>query len=282
MIVGTWSTRLPAFGELAQSSHDWAIVPSDLIDDVLVSDLVDDPTRSAAAEPVTAEVTARRRRRWGEHASLAAVALWSIGTFVALSRAITWKPGNAFDRAVVRRAGPLRGPISNVIARSITFFGAVPGAAGVSIAAVAMARKRPRLAWQVAVGALGGIAAELGFKRIFRRKRPTMLAHLEQVYSTSFPSGHAMAAASLYLTLAFVASRSPRLRARRSAMLAGGGGLAASVGATRVYLGVHWPTDVLGGLALGTAWACIAEAAFDLTGAERIEREALDRGLIER
>ena len=84
-----------------------------------------------------------------------------------------------------------------------------------------------------------------------------------------------MASSSLYLTLAFVASRSRRLRTRRAGMLASAGALASTIGATRVYLGVHWPTDVLGGLALGTAWACAAEAAFDLTGAERVERELI-------
>ncbi|HVH40819.1 MAG TPA: phosphatase PAP2 family protein, partial [Labilithrix sp.] len=100
--------------------------------------------------------------------------------------------------------------------------------------------------------------------------------------STAFPSGHAMASASLYLTLAFVASRSRRLRAWRSSLLAGAGTLATMVGATRVYLGVHWPTDVLGGLALGTAWACTTEATFDITGAERIEREAAEQETSER
>ena len=268
---------MPEPNVMACCSHRSAIVgSSDLIDDVLASDLVDDPSRSAAREPTAAVVTARRRRRWAEQASLAAVALGGIGAFLALSRAIGSEQGSAFDRAVVRKVGRVRGPMSNVIARAITFFGAASGAVGISVTttAAALARKRPRLASQIAVGALGGIAAELGFKRIFRRSRPTVLSHLEKVHSTSFPSGHSMAAASLYLTLAFVASRSPRLRARRSALLVGGSGLAAMVGATRVYLGVHWPTDVLGGLALGTAWASLTEAAFDLTGAERIEREA--------
>ena len=124
------------------------------------------------------------------------------------------------------------------------------------------------------LGALGGTIAELILKRFFRRERPRLLAHLENVTSTSFPSGHSMASSSLYVTLAFVASRSRRLRKRRAALLAGAGAFATLIGTTRVYLGVHWPTDVLGGLSLGTAWACAAEAAFDITGAERIEREA--------
>lgn len=247
----------------------------DLIDDALASDLVDDPTRSAQVEPRTAEVTARRRRVWGTQASLAAVALGSLGAFLGATRAITSKHGNAFDRSVIRRIGRARGPASNVIARVVTFFGAATGATAASVAAVVLTRRRPRVASQIAIGALGGITAELVIKRFFRRKRPTILAHLDRVHSTSFPSGHSMAAASLYLTLAFVAGRSPRLPLGRGALLGCGGALAALVGASRVYLGVHWPTDVLGGLALGTAWASITEAAFDLTAAERIEREAL-------
>ena len=117
-------------------------------------------------------------------------------------------------------------------------------------------------------GAVGGIIAELGVKHFFLRQRPTLLSHLEKVSSSSFPSGHAMASASLYLTLAFVAGREKK----RAGLLAGSGALALSVSASRVFLGVHWPTDVLGGFALGTAWACLTEAAFDLSAAEQLER----------
>jgi membrane-associated phospholipid phosphatase len=227
------------------------VVGSSVIDEVLDSDLVDDPRRHACDEPLRAAITAQRRRDWGDQAALEAVTLGAIGGFLGIARSMTGKHGSALDRAVVQAMGRARHPISNALVQGITFFGSV-------------------------AGAVGGAAAELGFKRFFRRKRPTLLAHLENVGSTSFPSGHSMAAASLFLTLAFVASRSRRLRERRAALLTGAGALAASVGATRVYLGVHWPSDVLGGLTLGTAWACVAEAIFDLTGADRVEREAAE------
>lgn len=242
---------------------------------VLASDLVDDPARSVRSEPIRAQITAARRRRWGKHASLAAVALGTAGGFLALARVIGRSQGSPFDHAVVRAVGRARRPVVNTLARSLTFFGGVVGATLVSSAAAYATRRTPRLAAQISVGALGGVLAELVIKRLFRRERPTLLAHLEDVSSTSFPSGHAMAAASIYLTLAFVSSRSPRLRGHRAALLAGGGSFAAAIAATRVYLGVHWPTDVLAGLALGTGWACLTEAGFDLAAVRHIEQVTL-------
>jgi len=244
-----------------------------VIDEVLRSDLVDDPTRAAAADPERVGRAARRRRKWSQDASLAALALGAVGGFLVLARVVS-RPGVLrFDRAVVREMGRARHPVSNAIVRGLTFFGSVGGAGGLSLAAVVLARHKPRLASQVAVGALGGLTAELGIKRFFRRQRPTLLEHLEVVTSTSFPSGHATAAASIYLTLAFVASRGRRFRAHRGALLGAAAVTATAIGASRVYLGVHWPTDVLSGLALGTAWACAAEAIYDATGADRVERE---------
>ena len=244
-----------------------------VIDEVLRSDLVDDPSRAAAADPERAARAARRRRQWSQDASLAAVALGAVGGFLILARIVSRETVLPFDRAVVRTMGRARTPVSNALVRGLTFFGSVPGAGGLSFAAVVLARHKPRLASQIAVGALGGITAELGIKRFFRRQRPTLLEHLESVTSTSFPSGHATASASIYLTMAFVAARSRRLRPHRGALLAAAALTASAVGASRVYLGVHWPTDVLSGLALGTAWACAAEAIYDATGADRVERE---------
>ena len=242
--------------------------------ELLAADLVDDPARSPVDEPDRARATARRRRRWGEEATLAASSLLSLGAFFLLSGAIGKKHANGFDLAVIRAFGRARSPIANVIGRAVTSLGSVAGAAAITTTALVLTRKKPRLAAQILTGAAGGIIAELGMKRFFRRARPTILTHLEQVGSTSFPSGHAMASASLYLTLAFVAGRGHRLRARRGRLLGAGGALALSVSASRVFLGVHWPTDVLGGFVLGTAWACLAEGVFDLTAAASVE-EAL-------
>ncbi len=249
-------------------------VAAGAIDKIIESDLVDNPARSAASEPVRAAVTARRRRKWGEEATLAAASLASVGLFLGLSGAIgRKKTASRFDRDIVRAFGRARHPVTNAAARVVTFFGSVAGEALVTIGAVALARKTPRVAAQILTGTVGGLIAELGVKRLFLRERPTLLAHLEKVRSSSFPSGHAMASASLYLTLAFVASRNSAHRGKRLPLLAGGGAIAAAISASRVYLGVHWPTDVLGGFVLGTAWACAAEAAFDLTAAEQLERE---------
>lgn len=244
---------------------------------ILESDLIDDPTRSPAAEPERIAPTATRRRVWAVHALRAAITLGALGVFAVIERTIHGEKPNAFDLDVMVAMGRARRPWLTRIAKAVTWFGGVPGAGGIAVASVIAARRRPRAALQVALGSLGGIVAELGLKQRFGRPRPQHLPHLEVVGSKSFPSGHAMASSSLYLTLAYVASRSRRLREGRGALLAAAATLASAVGLTRVYLGVHWPTDVLGGLALGTAWASTAEAVFDLTGARAIERSRAAR-----
>jgi len=216
----------------------------------------------------------QRLRKWGEQAVLAGVSLGAIAGFSALAAAIVNDRDVSFDRSLVGLMGRGRRPVGDAIARGFTFFGGPIGATAVALGALALTRRRPLFAAQVSIGAVGGIIAEVIMKRFFLRKRPTLLAHLEKVSSTSFPSGHSMAAASLYLTLAFVAGRSQRMHGHRVALLGGASALASVIGATRVYLGVHWPTDVLGGLTLGTAWACATEAVFDF-GADKTTAPAL-------
>ena len=114
-------------------------------------------------------------------------------------------------------------------------------------------RRRSMLLLIVAVG--GGQMLSTLFKRGFDRPRPDLVPHEAIVYTASFPSGHAMMAAVTYLTLGAMLARVQPTRALRAYVLALAAIVTVAVGISRVYLGVHWPTDVLAGWTAGAAWA---------------------------
>lgn len=105
----------------------------------------------------------------------------------------------------------------------------------------------------VAVGS-GGILNTM-LKTGYARPRPALVAHLVEVSSSSFPSGHAMNSAIVFLSLGVLLSRALPERRLKGYVLSAGVVLTLLVGTSRVYLGVHWPTDVLAGWAIGLAWA---------------------------
>jgi undecaprenyl-diphosphatase len=95
-------------------------------------------------------------------------------------------------------------------------------------------------------------------KGFYNRPRPDLVPHGSYVYSASFPSGHSTMAAATYLTLAvLIASLEPN-RGTKAMVFVLALGLVAAIGVSRVYLGVHWPSDVLAGWSLGAAWALAA------------------------
>ena len=100
----------------------------------------------------------------------------------------------------------------------------------------------------------GGLLSEL-LKWWFARKRPEIVPHLVNVGSASFPSGHSLLAVVTYLTLGAVLARFVRRRRSRTYCIVVSLLLALLIGLSRVYLGVHYPTDVLAGWSAGLAWA---------------------------
>lgn len=136
-------------------------------------------------------------------------------------------------------------------------------------AAVLVAAQRRRLALAVvAITALGALTGTL-LKLLFDRARPAIVPHLVEVGSPSFPSGHAMQSAVIYLTVATLVVRAEADARVRRTVLALAIGLVLLIGASRVYLGVHWPSDVLAGWLVGAAWAAGASVVTRRLQAER-------------
>lgn len=107
----------------------------------------------------------------------------------------------------------------------------------------------------VLISILGGIALSELLKHLFARPRPDLVAHLVDVQTTSFPSGHAMLSAVTFLTLGALLTRVQGSRRLKIYMISTAILLTLLVGGSRVYLGVHWPTDVLAGWCAGASWA---------------------------
>jgi undecaprenyl-diphosphatase len=108
---------------------------------------------------------------------------------------------------------------------------------------------------------LGGTAVSEGLKVGFARPRPDLVAHAVDVTSMSFPSGHAMLSAVTYLTIGALLARTQGRTLLRGYILGAAVLLTLLIGVSRIYLGVHWPTDVLAGWCLGAAWALLCWGA---------------------
>jgi len=114
-----------------------------------------------------------------------------------------------------------------------------------------------RIALLVLVAVAGGLAGNHLLKHSFQRERPDLVPHRAVVSSTSFPSGHAMQAAAAYLTLGALLARVQKRRRLKAYILSLAAFLTLIVGFSRVYLGVHYPTDVLAGWTAGGIWALL-------------------------
>lgn len=117
-----------------------------------------------------------------------------------------------------------------------------------------------RRALFVLIAVLGGHLLSLWLKALSERPRPTIVPHLADVDSWSFPSGHSMSSTIVYVTLAALLSRIVKQRRQKLFLLSAALLLSFLVGVSRVALGVHYPTDVLAGWTAGIAWALLCLA----------------------
>ena len=127
----------------------------------------------------------------------------------------------------------------------------------IAVAALLLARMR-REAVLLAATMLSGWAFETLLKTIIGRPRPTLVPHLIEAGGLSFPSGHSFNSAVVYMSIALaLASLSPR-RGMRLSLIAGAALVSALIALSRVWLGVHYPSDAIAGWLGGMAWALMA------------------------
>jgi membrane-associated phospholipid phosphatase len=158
----------------------------------------------------------------------------------------------SFEQHVMARIATARSPALTAVAKALSTIGslAVVGPAAAAAAAWLVHHGRSRSALSIAVVAVGAVALTDLVKIIIERPRPRV-AHLVAVSSTSFPSQHAAQAAAILPALALALMASSR---RRAIAVLGAAAAALAIGLSRVYLGVHYPTDVLVGWVIGFVW----------------------------
>jgi undecaprenyl-diphosphatase len=193
--------------------------------------------------------------------ALVAGALWG---FLSIADEMAEGETHGLDSRIIlalRDPGDLNNPIGSTgieeAVRDITALGGTTLVSVVTVVAVlAFLFHNKRIhALVMGVVVLAAWGSSNATKALYGRPRPDLVPHEAFVYSASFPSGHSTMSTAAFLTLAMlVASLEPR---RRSKALAYGVAalFAVGVGFSRIYLGVHWPTDVLAGWCLGSAWA---------------------------
>jgi undecaprenyl-diphosphatase len=197
--------------------------------------------------------------------SLMAVSLF-VWAFVKIADEVVEGDTHALDRMLLlslREAGDPANPIGpswvQEAARDITALGGHVVLTLVTLATLAyllMTRKRSAALLVVAaVG--GGMLLSTVLKMGFERPRPDLVPHAARVYTASFPSGHAMLSAVTYLTLGALLARVQPSRRLKTFLIGLAVVLTILVGVSRVYLGVHWPSDVLAGWCVGAAWASL-------------------------
>ena len=186
--------------------------------------------------------------------------------FIELADAVSEGETQKFDVWAVRAlrqadnpAIPIGPAWAHEMGRDLTALGGVAVLSLVILAVVGFLflQRKYGVMWLVILASTGGFLLSTVTKDLFHRARPDLVPHLSYVKTASFPSGHSMLSAVVYLTLGSILTRLVTDRRTKAYLLVVPLLLTFLVGISRVYLGVHYPTDVLAGWTAGIVWAVL-------------------------
>jgi undecaprenyl-diphosphatase len=199
---------------------------------------------------------------------LAGAVVFALAAWIVVEMADDAVPGRYLEREgkilrafrqpddLSRGLGP---PWVTPVVRDITALGGVPVLTLLTalVLGFLLLRRRYRAALLILFATIGGVLVTQTIKAIAERERPHVVPHLMEVTSKSFPSGHSMMSSTVYLTLGVLLGQTMARRREKTYLVGAALLVTVLVGLSRVYLGVHYPTDVLAGWSAGIAWALL-------------------------
>ena len=189
-------------------------------------------------------------------------------TFVRITRELIEGDVAAFDGAILHALAGRRTPWLTLVAVDVTALGSITLVVlFTAFTFLMLFVLRDRMgAFQLLAASAGAGVLTLVTKDFIERIRPEEAQQLILVSGFSYPSGHSLSTSALYLTIAIIACRYIQNPGARVAMFLAVSAVLVLIGASRVYLGVHYATDVVSGLSLGAAWALLLAAFFTFIG----------------
>ena len=188
--------------------------------------------------------------------------------FVRITRELIEGDVSAMDSAILLAMAKMRTPWLTGTAVDMTALGSITLVvlfSAFALLVLLVLRDRMGAIQLLAASAGAGILTVIT-KDFLERSRPEEAQQLIVVSGFSYPSGHSVSTSALYLTIAIIAGRYVRHAGARTAIFLAVSVVLLLIGASRIYLGVHYATDVVSGISLGAAWALLLAGLFALAG----------------
>lgn len=210
--------------------------------------------------------------------------LTGLAVFVILAAQLGTPSVQRFDETVVRNLRSAEDPATPIgpdwfkeLTRDFTALGGYGILSTITILVTTFLHleRRPARAHFVVVAIVAGYSLSMMLKAVIARPRPDVVPWLSHVHSSSFPSGHSMMSAVVYLSLGLMLSDLTSRRLVKTFVVVAPLTISALVGFSRVYMGVHYPTDIVAGWWLGISWSLTCWLAVRRWRAFREVRKAL-------